>query len=39
MKITWLGHASFLIESGNHRIVTDPFAERVGYPIYTSTAL
>ncbi|NLW91823.1 MAG: MBL fold metallo-hydrolase [Syntrophomonadaceae bacterium] len=35
MKITWLGHASFLIESGNHRIVTDPFAERVGYPIYT----
>lgn len=34
MKITWLGHASFLIESGDLCLVTDPFAERVGYPIY-----
>jgi L-ascorbate metabolism protein UlaG (beta-lactamase superfamily) len=23
--ITWLGHACFLIESGNHRILVDPF--------------
>lgn len=35
MKITCLGHASFLIESGDTCIVTDPFAKRVGYPIYT----
>lgn len=34
MKITWLGHASFLIESEDTCIVTDPFAKRVGYPIY-----
>jgi len=34
MKITWLGHAAFLIQSGDTCIVTDPFAERVGYPIY-----
>jgi L-ascorbate metabolism protein UlaG (beta-lactamase superfamily) len=24
-QITWLGHASWLIETGNHRIVLDPF--------------
>ncbi|MGE5389965.1 MAG: MBL fold metallo-hydrolase [Deltaproteobacteria bacterium] len=38
MKITWLGHASFLIESGDLCIVTDPFAKRVGYPIYAGKA-
>lgn len=25
MKITWLGHASFLLESGDVRIITDPY--------------
>ena len=25
MRITWLGHASFLIESGGGKLVTDPF--------------
>ncbi len=34
MKITWLGHASFLIETAGKFIVTDPFNEEVGYPIY-----
>ena len=38
MKITWLGHASFLLESQNGtRVVTDPFEAgsydgAVGYP-------
>lgn len=34
MKISWLGHASFLIESGNMRLITDPFDENLGYPVY-----
>ena len=25
MRITWLGHASFLLESGSSKLVTDPF--------------
>ncbi len=25
MKLTWLGHASWLIETGSHRILLDPF--------------
>lgn len=25
MKITWLGHASFLLESGDLRVITDPY--------------
>jgi L-ascorbate metabolism protein UlaG (beta-lactamase superfamily) len=33
MKITWRGHASFLIETGISRIVTDPFNEHIGYPV------
>lgn len=33
MKIIWLGHASFLIETGNTRIITDPFDEPTGYRI------
>jgi len=33
MKIIWLGHASFLIEAGPARIITDPFDEATGYRI------
>ncbi|MBC2581283.1 MBL fold metallo-hydrolase [Clostridium sp. DJ247] len=35
MKITWLGHASFLIEdSKGRKVLTDPFDESVGYPVF-----
>ncbi|NLU49052.1 MAG: MBL fold metallo-hydrolase [Syntrophomonadaceae bacterium] len=33
MKITWFGHACFLIEGGGLRIVTDPFDASVGYEV------
>ena len=34
MKISWLGHSCFKIESdGGKIIVTDPFDEAVGYPL------
>lgn len=29
MRITWLGHASFLIESGEKKLVTDPY-DKIG---------
>jgi L-ascorbate metabolism protein UlaG (beta-lactamase superfamily) len=38
MKITWLGHASFLIESGDKKLITDPFDEQLGYPVYDEEA-
>jgi L-ascorbate metabolism protein UlaG (beta-lactamase superfamily) len=35
MKITWLGHAAFLIETatphGAVRIITDPYSSKIGY--------
>ena len=31
MKISWLGHASFLIESGGKYLITDPCDEQCGY--------
>ncbi|MGE5626769.1 MAG: MBL fold metallo-hydrolase [Solirubrobacterales bacterium] len=35
MKITWLGHSSFLIEdSDGRKILTDPFDESVGYEVF-----
>ncbi|NEU04036.1 MBL fold metallo-hydrolase [Clostridium senegalense] len=35
MNLTWLGHACFLIETNEGtKIITDPFDETVGYPIY-----
>lgn len=32
MKLTYYGHASFLLESDGTAILIDPFDERVGYP-------
>lgn len=31
MKITWIGHACFMIDGREARILTDPFAEEVPY--------
>ncbi len=33
MKITYLGHATFLVESGRTRILIDPYNDKVGYPV------
>ncbi len=33
MKITYLGHATFLLESGATRILIDPYNDKVGYPV------
>lgn len=32
MKLTYYGHASFLLESGGTAILIDPFNEKCGYP-------
>ncbi len=33
MRLTWYGHACFLIEGQGVKILTDPFDRSVGYPI------
>lgn len=38
MKITWLGHACFYIETAALRIVTDPYEASVGYCLPDITA-
>jgi len=38
MKITWLGHACFLIEADGRRIVTDPYGEKVPYDLPATDA-
>lgn len=38
MLIKWLGHASFVIETEGKKIITDPFEEKVGYPLYEGEA-
>ena len=32
MKLTWLGHACFLLEEDGYRIVLDPYTGVAGYP-------
>lgn len=32
MKLTWLGHSCFRLESGGHSIVIDPYDDVPGYP-------
>lgn len=35
MKITWVGHSSFLIEnSEGKKLLTDPFDDTIGYSVY-----
>lgn len=31
MKIRWIGHSCFLVESNEGKVVTDPFDESIGY--------
>lgn len=39
MKIKWFAHASFLIEGGGLRIITDPYhPDELGFPPITETA-
>jgi L-ascorbate metabolism protein UlaG (beta-lactamase superfamily) len=33
MKLTYLGHATFLIEGDGTKILIDPYDEKVGYPV------
>ena len=34
MRISWLGHACFLIETKGVKLVTDPYDPSIGYPPY-----
>lgn len=38
MKLTWLGHACFLVEQGGYRILLDPYTGVEGYPPLLETA-
>nr|WP_325180931.1 MBL fold metallo-hydrolase [uncultured Oscillibacter sp.] len=38
MKLTWLGHACFLVEQGGYRILLDPYTGVEGYPSLAETA-
>ncbi len=38
IRVTWFGHAFFLVESRQARVVMDPFNASVGYPIPDVTA-
>lgn len=38
MKITWLGHSSFILEDSNGiKVLTDPFDDTTGYKIFEGT--
>lgn len=34
MRVRFLGHSSFVLETGNKKILTDPFNEKLGYPVF-----
>lgn len=38
MRLTWLGHACFLLEQDGYRIVTDPYTGVEGYPALSAEA-
>ena len=38
MKLTWLGHACFLVEQAGYRILLDPYTGVEGYPPLAETA-
>ena len=38
MKLTWLGHACFLLEADGYRIVTDPYTGVPSYPSLSVSA-
>ncbi len=38
MKLTWLGHACFLLEQDGYKIVTDPYTGVEGYPPLRTSA-
>ena len=38
MKLTWLGHACFLLEQDGYRIVVDPYTGVEGYPPLRTSA-
>ena len=33
MQITYLGHATFLVDAGGTKVLIDPYDDKVGYPI------
>ncbi len=36
MKITWLGHSSFILEDSNNiKVLTDPFDDSTGYKVFS----
>jgi L-ascorbate metabolism protein UlaG (beta-lactamase superfamily) len=34
VQITWLGHSMFLVEGDGVSLVTDPYDDRIGYPLH-----
>ena len=38
MRVTQIGHSTVLVESGNLRLIFDPFFGRFGNPAYRRTA-
>ncbi|MBV4418805.1 MBL fold metallo-hydrolase [Clostridium tyrobutyricum] len=38
MKVTWLGHSSFILEDSNNiKVLTDPFDDSTGYKVFEGT--
>ncbi|HPF45115.1 MAG TPA: MBL fold metallo-hydrolase [Syntrophomonadaceae bacterium] len=38
MKINWMGHACFFIETEKKKILCDPFSDGTGYPLFKGNA-